>query len=514
MGAAPVHFSSLDGLVERIVGHIRREHHTALVGSPGCGITTFATDLAAEIANYDFRINRFDARVKTARDLEAELAIDRPTGAAQQVVILDHVANLPAKDFQRLHTATSKASEKNRDIFLWCGGVDARAARLCSVPSAFVSFPILSRDELLSAYSHIAAQHGCQWSDTVLYLLLDLCGTDLSLVESLTNYLSGDWRDTVYDDTVWDRINDWLQHDKKIDDYRSGVDSLRGDCDDTIALVRFGGKPICKGELIDEPDNGVRRLCLNGILIPNLLPDFYQLRNLIVRFLLDESIGPEFHFRRATSERVGALLQDAETMLRQILLQVFSRIGLEAARTRLERITQHGEVIDAELNRALLAWAKVGCGQQAVKELSEILLLHRKEFKKNNSVWESTRKMIDSDIEDDISTAHTQCLHYLTLDQLGQLLLASKDEVFPRLNDPAARKLKKEVRFRQASEPAKVIDNWRESLGKVRRLRNQVAHLRNVGFQDMKDLTTTLERMRLDVILYGGWQPPAAAAVP
>ena len=62
--------------------------------------------------------------------------------------------------------------------------------------------------------------------------------------------------------------------------------------------------------MIEEVDDGLRRLCLDGIVIPNLLPGFYQLRNLVVRFLLDESMQPELLFRRAANERAAVLLQD------------------------------------------------------------------------------------------------------------------------------------------------------------------------------------------------------------
>ena len=59
------------------------------------------------------------------------------------------------------------------------------------------------------------------------------------------------------------------------------------------------------------------------------------------------------------------------------------------------------------------------------------------------------------------------------LDQGGWLVLALMEEAFPHLG---AALVKKRVR-----------ENWQESVAKVRRLRNQVAHLRNIGFQDMED---------------------------
>jgi hypothetical protein len=215
-----------------------------------------------------------------------------------------------------------------------------------------------------------------------------------------------------------------------------------------------------------------------------------------VRFLLDERARPETLFRRATNERAGALLQDAEMMLRQVLASVFRRIGVDAARVKLQGMTAPGEVIDKELNRDLLAWAKAKCPPEAAKELSDLLSKHRQEFKKNNSAWEAATAIMRRDGLEDDAEPHLQRLEYLTLDQLGRLVLGLIDRIFPRLPDDLTTK--------------RVKDDWNEAVAKVGRLRNQVAHLRNVGFQDMEDLARTLERMRRDVIDYGAWKAPPA----
>jgi hypothetical protein len=52
--------------------------------------------------------------------------------------------------------------------------------------------------------------------------------------------------------------------------------------------------------------------------------------------------------------------------------------------------------------------------------------------------------------------------------------------------------------------PAK--ERWRDSLSKVRRLRNRVAHHRNIDFQDMEDLAGTIESMRRDLYNHGAWR--------
>ena len=179
-------------------------------------------------------------------------------------------------------------------------------------------------------------------------------------------------------------------------------------------------------------------------------------------------------------------------MLRQVLASVFARIGVGAARERLEGMQQPGGVLDKELNRSLLDWAKQNCPAEAVKGLSDLLLHHRTEFKKANSAWARATHMMGQDNLTSDGSPHIQCVDYLTLDQLGRLVLGLMEEAFPHLGDALAKK--------------RVRENWQESVAKVRRLRNQVAHLRNVGFQDMEDLARALERMRRDIIDYGGWK--------
>jgi hypothetical protein len=503
----PVHFSSLDRAAERVLDHLRQGHHTALVGSPGCGMTTFVGPLANRIGRAGFAVSRFDGQSKGVTEFVREVTAEREAGAQPQVIVLDHVGRLPPDDYRRLVTVVAESAAKTRDLCLWCGNVDARDAdrqfgvKLCSVPSAHVSFPMLARDELLAGYRAIADEQGCRWGDAVLYLMLDLCGTDMALVRSATEYLPGDWSDRLYEESVWDRVQEWLDDDDTVDAYRARLGALPKSCETTLALIRFGGKPQClRAELIEEVDDGLRRLRLDGFVIPNLLPGFYQLRNLVVRFLLDESIQPELLFRRAANERAAALLQDTETMLRQVLATVFGRIGLDSSREKLGAMQQPGEVIDKELNRTLLSWAKENSQPAAVKDLNELLLKRRQRFKIENSVWETVKAMMRRENVEDDGLPHIKGLDYLTLDQLGRLVLVLIDQVFPRFPDEVAAKRTKE--------------GWQEALAKVARLRNQVAHLRNVRFQDMEDLAHTLDRMRRDVIDYGGWKLPAAADAP
>jgi len=180
-------------------------------------------------------------------------------------------------------------------------------------------------------------------------------------------------------------------------------------------------------------------------------------------------------------------------------VSVFTRTGLDAVRERLEAMQQPGEVVDKELNRSLLEWVRRSCTAEAVKELNELLQQHRTEFKKTNSAWATTNEMMRQDNLHDEGSPHIRCIDYLTFDQLGRLVLAVLEEVLPRLPDDLVKK--------------RVRENWQEGVAKVHRLRNQVAHLRNVGFQDMEDVARTLDKMRRDIIDYGGWKDRAVILV-
>ena len=198
-----VHISSFDRVAERVVDHLRQGHHTTLAGSPGCGITTFVARLSDRIAENGFTVIRLDLQAKGLTELARELAASRPTDDRErQIVVLDHAGRLLGSASSRLVAFVSENTAKSGQLCLWCGNLDARAAdrdlgvKLCSVPSAHVSFPIMTRDELLAVYRAIAGERACSWGDAVQYLMLDLCGTDLSLVKSATDYLHGDWGTT------------------------------------------------------------------------------------------------------------------------------------------------------------------------------------------------------------------------------------------------------------------------------------------------------------------------------
>jgi hypothetical protein len=353
----------------------------------------------------------------------------------------------------------------------------------------------LPRDELLAVYQAIAAAKGCRWGEAILFLLLDLCGNDLALVERLAEYLYGDWTDRLYDATIWDRINQWLAKDPLVDSYRRRLKQLPEPSKKCLNLIRLGGKPPCpRLELLEEIDAARRLLCLQGFLVPNLLPGFYQLRNLTIRFLLYEPFRPDTLLRRATNERVSQLLQDVEMMLRSVLFSVFARYGEDQVQALLTEKQGDAKFITPELNKAILEWAATEGSPQLKESLNRLLVEHRTVFKQGNSVWCRVSKMMDEDPADgEAIPNHLRCIEYLTFAELGDLVITLLDEAFPLVAGDGSKK-------------ASLKSRWQEGLSKVRRLRNQVAHLRNVGFQDMDDLVGTVESMREDLIEFSGWR--------
>ena len=496
---------SLKPLAERTLSHLSDGHDTALVAAPGCGSTTFARVIQSRLADLAGEVIRVDMRVIEPGTTPGGVvrAIPDPTDAARhRILVLDHVADLAPEDQRPGLTRFAQRLRRIKATCLWIGALDARSiqsdfgVKIHSVPKSHLTLPVLPRDEMLLAYRSIAESQGCRWGEAILFLLLDLCGNDLALVRSITEYLYADWSDNLYDASVWDRINEWLAHDPVVNGYRQRLRNITEDCREYLMLIRLGGKPRCaRSELLEEVDTGLRALCLQGFLVQNLLPRFYQLRNLTARLVLSEHSRPEMLFRRTANERVGQLLQDAETMLRSVLYSVFGSLGDLAVRALLEKKQSEGEFMPPTLNKALLEWATKAGGLDLRKSLNDLLVEHRGAFKAGNSVWVKVSRMMpqeeDAEGQEPAIANHLRCIDYLTLAELSDVLLELFDDVFPRVD---------------ANRKNSVKERWRESLVIVRRLRNDVAHLRNVSFQDMEDLAGTIEKMRKDLIDFSGWR--------
>lgn len=506
----PASIASLDSVAENVLAHLGMDHHTALVAPPGSGTTTLVQKIHAQLTGSGKPVFHLDfGKAKSTSDALGLLnQVPAPTNDTQRIVILDHLAKLDTESQRLCVEAFRQRLPDLRATCLWSGPLDARVLdkdfglRIHSSPRSHISFPLLARDEMLAAYRSIVEGERCRWGEAILYLALDFCGNDLALVKSMTEYLHGDWSDKLYDKTIWDRMTEWLRNDSSVDAYRQRITALAEPCRTYLALMRLGGKPPCpRAEVLEEVDDALRFLCLSGFIVPNLLPGFYQLRNLTIRFLICEPLKsvasdkPELLFRRSTNERIAQILQDVESMLRYVLLSVFGLIGQVEVRATLEKQQGENEFIPAELNRALLAWADGNGGLALRESLNSVLIEHRKAFRKSNSVWARvTRLMEEEETQGDSQPVpeHLRCLQYMTLRELSDVLIEHFERAFPRVPSPDAQR--------------RLRERWRENLSKVLRLRNRVAHLRNVEFQDVVDLTRATESMRRDLIDYGGWR--------
>jgi hypothetical protein len=127
--------------------------------------------------------------------------------------------------------------------------------------------------------------------------------------------------------------------------------------------------------------------------------------------------------------------------------------------------------------------------------LNKVLVEHRNAFRQSNSVWERTQAMMADDEaapEQVALPAHLRCIDFLTFSELRTVLIDRLDDAFPHVRDDLQR--------------ARLKERWRENMPKVQRLRNHVAHLRNVDFRDMEGLVAMVEALRTDLIKYARWR--------
>lgn len=286
----------------------------------------------------------------------------------------------------------------------------------------------------------------------------------------------------------------WLAEDPLVDEYRRRLRSLPEQCKEHLRLLSIGGKLVCRRHQIDqETDDNVRSIFFRGIITTNLLPGFYQFRNLTVRYLWSEVDGfgrspsPLSFLRRSANAKVQQLLQDAELSLRYLLRKVLENLGPVESRKRLEGTRTAERSITPELTKRLLVCAESQGGAGLREAMNRILAQIRKESEAKETLWAKVCSLyragtgaVDRQMEPPVS----ELPDFLTFNELVDLLLSCKAEVFTTRAQPG-----------DALPPA---DRWREYLARIRRLRNQTAHLRNVSFQDLEDLLATARAVRND----------------
>ena len=328
----------------------------------------------------------------------------------------------------------------------------------------------------------------------ILFLLLDLCGNDLAPVHSITAYLYGDWSGKLYDVSVWDRINEWIANDPAVDGYRRRLATVADECRGHLNLIRLGGsRRACGANFGRRPTaNSVRSGCKASSC--KTCCRAFTKSAISRRGCCSTAPRSPTCSSAAPPTSAGAITARRGVHARNLVQDVFGRLGEAAACEILKNKQSEGEFIPPAFNKALMNWADKSGGGDLKKSLIDLVKEHRDAFREKNSVWEKVSgMMVSADGALPAADCHLRCIEFLTLAELGDVLMQSFDAVFPRAAADAHKK-------------STVKDRWLESLAMVRRLRNDVAHLRNVSFQDMEDLAGTVERMRKDLIEFSGWR--------
>jgi hypothetical protein len=256
-----VQVPSVVALPDRLAQYLRAGQDTALIAAPGSGTTTLARQIEEKLLAAGIRAVYFDLRASDGlsdclRTLKTRFTAGRAD--ERKVALVDHAADLLPDEFGHWLGKTTEAAKGRTRNYLWLGSLDTRlvqerwAVRMHGLPKAHVSFPHLHRDELLSIYRCIARTNECQWGEAILFLLLDLCGNDLALVKGAAEYLHGDWTDRLYDDSIWDRVADWLRSDRSVAAYRQRLHSLRERHKAVLQLLQIGAKPKCERQEVYE----------------------------------------------------------------------------------------------------------------------------------------------------------------------------------------------------------------------------------------------------------------------
>ena len=373
--------------------------------------------------------------------------------------------------------------------------------RLHTDARTHLCLPELDRDDLLRIYRAIAKRDGRLWGEAMLYFALDWCGTDLALAEQLVAHFYGNWTEHIWDDAVAECLRNWLAESDAVRGYRERFAALPDACKEHLRLLCGGAKLVShRPEVHLETCEKIRRLFLDGFLCANLLPGYYQLRHLVARFVVEEHMGiqtdPIELLRRAANARVNLLLQDVEVSLRGMLKTAFRQMPADDVKTLLKNIKSQQSLVHEDFHPKLMDWAsgQTPPGQPDMRAvLGQFLAQETAKFKAANNLWSEVCKVFrESCGLENTNSEPTpeQAVTCLTFNQLKDLVQKLSDKLF--LHAPRTKWF--------GDPPSK---RWPTYLTRVRRLRNDAAHLRNTRFQDIEDLLKDLDEIRRDQLAFG-----------
>jgi len=538
-----------DAVAQTAAEFLLRGMNVAVVGPPGTGATSVASRVQRELSAAKLPYAVFDCTAEgEITQRIAEFAGPKREPGQKGIILVDHAAALPLAQLQNVVARMREIAAQNPTSLLWLGALDTRsiksatAIELHTDTRTHLCLPELSRDDLLRLYRLIAffgqakatdkddrddlvrlyrkitsrgeLQWG-PWSEAMLYFVLDWCGNDLALVEELVEHFYGDWTQRIHDESVAECLRNWLAESPAVRGYRERFAALPDPCKQHLRLLCCGGKLLLHlPEIHLETSEEIRRLFLSGFLCTNLLPGYYQFRNLLARYVVEEQMGaapaPVELLRRSANGRVNALLQDVEVALRAMLRNVFRQMPPAQVQALLRKIKTEQKLFQPELQRTLLDWAgnlqkydvrnwlhrallnlvakpHVAALKEAKANLAILLKNEREKFEATSNLWSKVCAVFCETLGPGVRAEPTpeQAVGCLTFGELSAILQSLTDRVF--LDKPRSNRF--------IDSPKK---RWPDYLTKVRRLRNEAAHLRNISFQDIEDLLEILTAIRRD----------------
>jgi hypothetical protein len=495
---------AFDSVADIAVGFLLEAKNVAIVGPPGVGATSLALRIYTKLSTAGgVSCTLFDCREEGDLCQRIEnLSVPPKEEGHLNVIIIDHGNSLTLTQLEMLSKRLSQLAVRNLITMLWLGALDVRSIKavigveLKIDTRTHLCLPELASDDLIRLYRSIADAHECQWGQAMLYFALDWCGNDLTLAKGLAQYFYGNWRERVYDESIAECLTNWLTENEVVNNYRERLRALPQTCLDQLLHLCRGGKLLShRPEIHLETSEEIRRLFLNGFLCTNLLPGYYQFRNLLSWYVVEERAAlnpaPISLLRRSANARVNDLLQDIELSLRAMLRTVFRQMSPDHVQKLLKNHKSNKKLYQTELQTALFVWSD----QVSVKEsfnikesLGKLLKDERDKFDSVTNLWTDVcrvfRESFDSDKQDAEPTPD-QIISCLTLKQLSDLFQSLADKVF--LDKARSKRMVDSPKIR-----------WPDYLAKVRRLRNDAAHFRNISFQDIEDLLEILDSIRRD----------------
>jgi len=176
-----------------------------------------------------------------------------------------------------------------------------------------------------------------------------------------------------------------------------------------------------------------------------------------------------------------------------MLQTVFRKMSANEVKTLLKSVKTEKKLYEPELQTALFGWTKqipASASFNAQESLGRLLKAERFKFEVSANLWTKICEVFEESYglnTPSVEPTPEQTVNFLTFSELSALLQSLEERVF--LSESKSKLM--------ITPPKK---RWPDYMTKVRRLRNEAAHLRNISFQDIEDLLRILDSIRRDQI--------------